>query len=231
MDGCDKLLGYIALVPTHVSLCRTHLQLIGVLALRERRPSSLSPTLPGQQGPQSRDLRSQAVIQLLGRGGESLWEGGARPWLSTEPTVTRAGTLTWLWALSSWFSRWHWRRACLSASSACARWAFSKHFWEYCSESTSSSRCTDCSSSLRNTHGGSALFTHTHPHAHSSFSIPRQPSRELSTEDEDCVFPLRKKCKLRASQLFPFLAEPCLDTKGDRKLFSQRLSGTTFSGS
>lgn len=59
---------------------------------------------------------------------------------------------TWLWALSSWFSRWHCRRACRSASSAWARWAFSRHFCEYCSERTSSSRCTDCSSSLGRGH-------------------------------------------------------------------------------
>lgn len=51
--------------------------------------------------------------------------------------------------MSSWFSRWHWRRAWRSASSAWARCAFSRHFWEYCSERTSSSRCTDCSSSLQ----------------------------------------------------------------------------------
>lgn len=57
--------------------------------------------------------------------------------------------LTWLCALSSWFSRWHCRRACRSASSACARCAFSRHFCEYCSDSTSSSRWTDCSSSLQ----------------------------------------------------------------------------------
>lgn len=48
---------------------RAHLQLVGVLALGERRASSLSSTLPGQQGPQPRDLRSQAVIQLLEDGG------------------------------------------------------------------------------------------------------------------------------------------------------------------
>lgn len=55
---------------------------------------------------------------------------------------------TWLWAFSSWFSRWHCLRACLSASSAWARWAFSRHFWEYCSDNTSSSLWMDCSSSL-----------------------------------------------------------------------------------
>lgn len=55
---------------------------------------------------------------------------------------------TWLWALSSWFSLWHCLRACLSASSAWARCAFSRHFWEYCSDNTSSSLWMDCSSSL-----------------------------------------------------------------------------------
>lgn len=56
---------------------------------------------------------------------------------------------TWLWALSSWFSLWHCLRACLSASSAWARWAFSKHFWEYCSDNTSISRWKEHSSSLK----------------------------------------------------------------------------------
>lgn len=71
--------------------------------------------------------------------------------------------LTWLCALSSWFSLWHWRRACLSASSACARWAFSRHFCEYCSDSTSISRWKDSSSSLPNTHGScqSSLLFHS----------------------------------------------------------------------
>lgn len=55
---------------------------------------------------------------------------------------------TWLWAFSSWFSLWHCLRAWRSASSAWARWAFSRHFWEYCSDSTSSSLWMDCSSSL-----------------------------------------------------------------------------------
>jgi len=76
-----------ALVPLRRG--RAHLQLVGVLALRERRPSSLSPALPGQQGPQSRDLRSQAVIQLLGRGGEPLWDGGARPRLGAHHWAVR----------------------------------------------------------------------------------------------------------------------------------------------
>lgn len=56
--------------PTGSHPCsQAHLQLVGVLALGERRASSLSSTLPGQQGPQPRDLRSQAVIQLLEDGG------------------------------------------------------------------------------------------------------------------------------------------------------------------
>lgn len=59
---------------------------------------------------------------------------------------------TWLCALSSWFSLWHWRRACLSASSACARCAFSRHFCEYCSDSTSISLWNDSSSSLPKMH-------------------------------------------------------------------------------
>ena len=56
---------------------------------------------------------------------------------------------TWLCALSSWFSLWHCLRACLSASSAWAKWAFSRHFWEYCSDSTSISRWYEHSSSLK----------------------------------------------------------------------------------
>lgn len=56
---------------------------------------------------------------------------------------------TWLCALSSWFSLWHCLRACRSASSAWARWAFSRHFWEYCSDNTSISRWKEHNSSLK----------------------------------------------------------------------------------
>lgn len=78
---------------------------------------------------------------------------------------------TWLWALSSWFSRWHCRRACRSASSAWARWAFSRHFCEYCSERTSSSRCTDCSSSLGRGHC-SLLCPRPGAHASKKLRVP-----------------------------------------------------------
>lgn len=51
--------------------------------------------------------------------------------------------------LSSWFSFWHWIKACLSSCSSWFSREFSRHFWVCWSDNTSSSLCIDWISFLQ----------------------------------------------------------------------------------
>lgn len=122
---------------------QAHLQLTG--APLAAATAAVARPLRGDETAQPVNLLGQAGVQLLEGVGWSVQ--GCRD-AHTRPPPPGGPRPTWLWRSSSWPSCWQ-RLSVCSRSSACrVRAPISRHFCEYCSDSTCSSRFSASTSDL-----------------------------------------------------------------------------------